>query len=102
MSFKDIADIINEYTDEDKQVNKPEKSKDSRAFELFLQGNLIPLIHMDCSSSLLLVESQNIQSYVFVDHPSIHTIYQIYHYQVYNALHRFDPPKSYICDHARA
>jgi transposase len=38
MSFKDIADIINEYTGEDKQINKPEKSKDSRAFELFLQG----------------------------------------------------------------
>jgi transposase len=38
MGFKDIADIINEYTGEDKQVNKPEKSKDSRAFELFLQG----------------------------------------------------------------
>ena len=35
MSFNDIADIINEYTGEDKQ---PEKSKDSRAFELFLQG----------------------------------------------------------------
>jgi hypothetical protein len=38
MSFKDIADIINGYTSEDKQVNKLEKSKDSRAFELFLQG----------------------------------------------------------------
>jgi hypothetical protein len=38
MSFKDIADIINEYTGEDKHVNRPEKSKDSRAFELFLQG----------------------------------------------------------------
>ena len=38
MSFKDIADVINEYTGEDKQVNKLEKSKDSRAFELFLQG----------------------------------------------------------------
>ena len=38
MSFKDMADIINEYTGEDKQVNKPEKSRDSRAFELFLQG----------------------------------------------------------------
>ena len=34
MSFKDIADIINEYTGEDKF----EKSKDARAFELFLQG----------------------------------------------------------------
>jgi hypothetical protein len=38
MSFKDIADIINEYTGEAKQVNRPEKSKDVRAFELFLQG----------------------------------------------------------------
>jgi hypothetical protein len=38
MSFKDIADIINVYTGEDKQANKPEKSKDARAFELFLQG----------------------------------------------------------------
>jgi hypothetical protein len=38
MSFKDMADIINEYTGEDKQVSEPEKSKDARAFELFLQG----------------------------------------------------------------
>jgi transposase len=38
MSFKDIADVINEHTGEGKQVNNPEKSKDSRAFELFLQG----------------------------------------------------------------
>jgi hypothetical protein len=37
MSFKDIADIIHEYTG-DKQVNKPEKSKDAQAFKLFLQG----------------------------------------------------------------
>jgi hypothetical protein len=38
MSFKDIANVINEYTGEDIQVNKPEKSKDAQAFELFLQG----------------------------------------------------------------
>ena len=38
ISFKDIADIINGYTGENKRVNKPEKSKDSCAFELFLQG----------------------------------------------------------------
>ena len=34
MSFKDIADVINEYVGED----KPARSKDGRAFELFLQG----------------------------------------------------------------
>jgi hypothetical protein len=38
MSFKDIADTINEYVGEDIRVNKPEKSKDAQAFELFLQG----------------------------------------------------------------
>jgi hypothetical protein len=38
MSFKDIADAINEYTGKDMTVNKPEKSKDAQAFELFLQG----------------------------------------------------------------
>jgi transposase len=38
MSFKDIADVINEYIGEGIRVNKPEKSKDARAFELFLQG----------------------------------------------------------------
>ena len=38
MSFKDIADIINEYTGDDMTIDKPEKSKDARAFELFLQG----------------------------------------------------------------
>ena len=37
MSFKDIADLINEYTGEDTSANKPEKSKDAQAFELFLQ-----------------------------------------------------------------
>jgi hypothetical protein len=38
MSFKDIADIINEHVGEDIRVNKPEKSKDAQVFELFLQG----------------------------------------------------------------
>ena len=38
MSFKDIAAIINEYTGEDERVHKPDKSKDARAFGLFLQG----------------------------------------------------------------
>ena len=32
MSFKNIADIINEYTGEAIRFNKPDKSKDARAF----------------------------------------------------------------------
>ena len=38
MSFKDIADIIMKHTGENTSANKPEKSKDTLALELFLQG----------------------------------------------------------------
>jgi hypothetical protein len=39
MGFKDIADVIKKHTGEDSDsVDKPEKSKAARAFELFLQG----------------------------------------------------------------
>ena len=39
MGFKDIADVIRKHTGEDSNlVDKPEKSKDTLAFELFLQG----------------------------------------------------------------
>ena len=40
MSFKDIADVIKNHTGEDSDlVDKPEKSKDARAFELFYKAN---------------------------------------------------------------
>ena len=39
MGFKDIADVIRKHIDEDSNsVDKSEKSKAARAFELFLQG----------------------------------------------------------------
>ena len=39
MSLKDIASIIKKHTGEDSDsIDKPEESKDSHAFELFLQG----------------------------------------------------------------
>ena len=39
MGFKDKADVIRKHTGEDSNlVDKPEKSKDTLAFELFLQG----------------------------------------------------------------
>jgi hypothetical protein len=39
MGFKDIADVIRKHTgEESNSVDKPEKSKEARAFELFLQG----------------------------------------------------------------
>jgi transposase len=62
MSFKDIADIINEYTGEDKkQVNKPEKSKDSRAFELFLQGKQSVEVAIELDMSAYKVEELHVQ-----------------------------------------
>jgi hypothetical protein len=62
MSFKDIADIINEYTGEDKkQVNKPEKSKDSRAFELFLQGKQSVEVAIELDMSADEVEELHVQ-----------------------------------------
>jgi hypothetical protein len=62
MSFKDIADIINGYTGEDKkQVNKPEKSKDSRAFELFLQGKQSVEVAIELDMSADEVEELHVQ-----------------------------------------
>jgi transposase len=39
MSFKDITDIINEYTGEDKQADKPPKSKDALLLNYFCKAN---------------------------------------------------------------
>ena len=61
MSFKDITDIINEYTGEDKQVNKPEKSKDARAFELFLQGKLSVEVAIELDMPADQVEELHVQ-----------------------------------------
>ena len=38
MSFKDIADVIKKHTGEDSNSGDKSKSKDARAFELFLKG----------------------------------------------------------------
>jgi cytidylate kinase len=39
MSFKDIANVIKKHIGKDSNsVDKPEKSKTARAFELFLKG----------------------------------------------------------------
>ena len=61
MSFKDIADVINEYTGEDIRVNKPEKSKDARAFELFLQGKQSVEVAIELDMSADEVEGLHVQ-----------------------------------------
>jgi transposase len=61
VSFKDIADVINEYTGEDIRVNKPEKSKDAQAFELFLQGKQSVEVAIELDMSADRVEELHVQ-----------------------------------------
>ena len=61
MGFKDIADIINEYTGEDMTVNKPEKSKDARALELFLQGKQLVEVAIELDMPADKVEELHVQ-----------------------------------------
>jgi transposase len=61
MSFKDIADVINEYTGEDIRVNKAEKSKDARAFELFLKGKQSVEVAIELDMSADEVEELHVQ-----------------------------------------
>jgi transposase len=68
MSFKDIADIINEYTGEDKLINRVDKSKDSRAFELFLQGKKSVEVAIELDMPADKVEELRVQPYfVFIN-----------------------------------
>jgi hypothetical protein len=61
MSFKDIADVINEHVGEDIQVNKPTKSKDAQAFELFLQGKQSVEVAIELDMPADLVEELHVQ-----------------------------------------
>ena len=61
MGFKDIAEIINEYTGEDMTVNKPEKSKDARALELFLQGKQLVEVAIELDMPADKVEELHVQ-----------------------------------------
>jgi hypothetical protein len=76
MSFKDIADIINEYTGEDKQANKLEKSKDARAFELFLKGKQSVEVAIELDMSADEVEELHVQYWRLSKLDDLETLYQ--------------------------
>ena len=62
MSFKDIADVIRKHTGEDSDpVDKPPKSKDARAFELFLQGKQSVEVAIELDMSADEVEELHVQ-----------------------------------------
>jgi hypothetical protein len=75
MSFKHIADIINEYTGEDKQVNKPEKSRDSRAFELLLQGKQSVEVAIELDMPADKVEELHVQYWRLLNLDNLETLY---------------------------
>jgi hypothetical protein len=62
MSFKDIAEIIKKYTGENSESgDKSQKSKDSRAFELFLQGKQSVEVAIELELSADEVEELHVQ-----------------------------------------
>ena len=62
MSFKDIAHVIKKHTGEDgDSVDKPEKSKAARAFELFLKGKQSVEVAIELDMSADEVEELHVQ-----------------------------------------
>jgi hypothetical protein len=74
MSFKDIANIINEFTGEDKQI-KLEKSKDSRAFELFLQSKQSVEVAIELDMPADKVEELHVQYWRLSKLDDLETLY---------------------------
>lgn len=62
MGFKDIADVIKKQPDEDSDsVDRPKKSKDARAFELFLKGKQSVEVGIELDMSADEVEDLHVQ-----------------------------------------
>jgi hypothetical protein len=76
MSFKDIANVIKKYTGEDTDsVDKPEKSKDARAFELFLQGKQSVEVAIELDMSADEVEELHVQYWRLSKLDDLETLY---------------------------
>jgi hypothetical protein len=90
MSFKDIATIIIGYTGEDKQVNKPEKSKDARAFELFLQGKQSVEVAIELDMPADQVEELHVQYWRLSKLDDLETLYQEAKYSLSLLLRLFN------------
>jgi hypothetical protein len=62
MAFKDIADVIKKHIGENtSSVDKPEKSKAARAFELFLQNKQSVEVAIELDMSADEVEELHVQ-----------------------------------------
>jgi hypothetical protein len=62
MSFKDIADVIKKHTGEESDlIDKPQKSKTARTFELFLKGKQSIEVAIELDMSADEVEELHVQ-----------------------------------------
>ena len=94
MSFKDIANVIRKHTGEniDSTGNKPEKSKDARAFELFLLGKQSVEVAIELDMSADKVEELHVQYWRLSKLDALETLYHEVKYslslllQLYNVL----------------
>jgi hypothetical protein len=76
MSFKDIADVIKKHTGEvSDSLNKPEKSKDARAFQLFLQGKQSVEVAIELDMSADEVEELHVQYWRLSKLDDLETLY---------------------------
>jgi hypothetical protein len=76
MSFKDIADVIKKHTGEDStSVDKPEKSKAARAYELFLQGKQSVEVAIELDMSADEVEELHVQYWRLSKLDDLETLY---------------------------
>lgn len=76
MSFKDIANVIKKHIGEDiDSVGKPEKSKDARAFELFLKGKQSVEVAIELDMSADEVEELLVQYWRLAKLDDLETLY---------------------------
>ena len=90
MSFKDIADVIKRHTGEDSDSDeKPEKSKDARAFELFLLGKQSVEVAIELDMSADKVEELHVQYWRLSKLDALETLYHEVKYSLSLLLQLF-------------
>ena len=88
MGFKDIADVIKKHTSEDSDsVDKTEKSKTARAFELFLQGKQSVEVAIELDISADEVEELHVQYWRLSKLDALEELYHEAKYSLSLLLH---------------
>jgi hypothetical protein len=90
MGFKDIADVIKKHTGEDNDsVDKPEKSKAARAFELFLKGKQSVEVAIELDMSADEVEQLHVQYWRLTKLDSLEILYHEAKFSLSLLLHLY-------------